>query len=58
MRAVEFTVEAFDEFNKYILEDKKLALKISAMLKETTKNPISGTGKPEPLKHQFKGYWS
>lgn len=36
----------------------KKALKILALFQEITKNPFQGTGKPEPLKHQFSGCWS
>jgi toxin YoeB len=25
---------------------------------ESAKTPFSGIGKPEPLKHDLKGYWS
>ena len=28
------------------------------MLDELTEHPFTGTGKPEPLKHQLKGLWS
>ncbi|MGN6601632.1 MAG: Txe/YoeB family addiction module toxin [Ginsengibacter sp.] len=26
--------------------------------KEISRNPFEGKGKPEPLKHNLKGYWS
>lgn len=32
--------------------------KISSLLKEITEHPFTGTGKPEPLKHQLAGKWS
>ena len=28
------------------------------MVLEITHDPFKGTGKPEPLKHEFKGLWS
>jgi toxin YoeB len=31
---------------------------INELLKEISRNPFSGTGKPEPLKHKYKGFWS
>jgi toxin YoeB len=27
-------------------------------LEDTVRNPFGGMGKPEPLKHNFKGFWS
>lgn len=32
--------------------------KIVAFLEEMTEHPFSGTGKPEPLKHDLSGKWS
>lgn len=28
------------------------------MFRELTEHPFTGIGKPEPLKHQLKGFWS
>jgi toxin YoeB len=35
-----------------------LVKKLNALLKECTRTPFEGTGKPEALKHDFAGYWS
>lgn len=35
-----------------------MLLKINSLLKEISRNPFSGIGKPEPLKHKYKGFWS
>lgn len=32
--------------------------KVRALLKDTCEHPFSGLGKPEPLKHHLKGFWS
>ena len=32
--------------------------KIAVLLEELTANPYTGTGKPEPLKHNLSGLWS
>jgi toxin YoeB len=34
------------------------AVKKSSRIKEITRTPHAGTGKPEPLKHALAGYWS
>jgi Txe/YoeB family toxin of toxin-antitoxin system len=39
-------------------EARKKALHIIKLIKEVQRDPISGTGKPEPLKHELAGYWS
>ncbi len=32
--------------------------RINELLKDVLRNPFTGIGKPEPLKHEFKGFWS
>jgi toxin YoeB len=32
--------------------------KINELIKVISRTPFSGIGKPEPLKHKYKGYWS
>ena len=32
--------------------------RINLLLKDLIRSPHSGIGKPEPLKHAFRGYWS
>jgi toxin YoeB len=36
----------------------KIQNRISALLKDILQHPFTGIGKPEPLKHNFKGLWS
>ncbi len=38
--------------------NKALLKKIIAFLEEIVEHPYSGTGKPEPLKHDLNGKWS
>ena len=32
--------------------------RINELLKDVVRDPFVGIGKPEPLKHEFKGFWS
>ena len=32
--------------------------RINALIKDITREPFDGIGRPEPLKHQFAGFWS
>jgi len=32
--------------------------RINLLIKEVMRNPYSGIGKPEPLKHALQDYWS
>ena len=38
--------------------DKKIVHKINDLLQDIARTPYSGIGKPEALKHRYKGYWS
>lgn len=58
MRAVNFRFEAFEEYQQWIKTDKKIALKIGALIEDILKNAFTGLGKPELLERNLKGYWS
>ena len=58
MKNVEFLPDAFKEYQQWIELDRKVALRIGDLIRDILRNPFDGIGKPEALKHQFKGYWS
>jgi toxin YoeB len=58
MRSIEFVPKAFKEYQEWIQTDRKIALRIGDLIKDILRNPFVGLGKPEPLRHQFKGSWS
>ena len=58
MRKITFTPGAYTDYLDWLESDRKLFLKITDLIREAAKNPGEGTGKPELLKHEFRGYWS
>ena len=58
MKNIAFVPKAFKEYQDWIEKDRKTALPIGDLIKEILRTPFEAMGKPEPLKHQFKGYWS
>jgi toxin YoeB len=50
--------EAWEDYVYWQENDKKMVKKINRLLKDIERNPFSGIGKPEPLKHNYSGYWS
>ena len=58
MRDIRFTPDAFIQYTDWQKSDKSIYGKINKLLIETARDPFNGTGKPEALKHEFKGYWS
>lgn len=53
-----FSEQAWADFNHWIQSNPRMAKRIVKMIHGTLKTPSSGIGKPEPLKHDFAGYWS
>lgn len=49
---------AWDDYLYWQKIDKKIVKKINSLIKEISRNPFKGEGKPEPLKHKYAGYWS
>jgi toxin YoeB len=58
MRQIKFEISALSELEDWVKIHPKTALKILDLLQEICKNPFEGKGKPEPLKHKYKGFWS
>lgn len=38
--------------------DKKTLKRINLLIKDIIRHPFEGIGDPEPLKHNWSGYWS
>ena len=53
-----FHAEAFAQFIEWSRIDSKLYERLVRLITETAREPFVGLGKPEPLRHQFKGCWS
>lgn len=58
MRRITFLSKAFDDFVMGANENQKIHPKIVELIKDIQRHPFSGLGKPEPLKHKYKGLWS
>ena len=53
-----FSSKAWADYLYWQETDPKIVARINELLKDVVRNPFSGIGKPEPFKHEFKGYWS
>ena len=59
MRSLVFEGDTWSVYEKLRVKDKKLHKNLCKILKEMLRrDPSSGTGKPEPLKHNLSGFWS
>lgn len=55
---INFTTHGWEDFSYWIETDPDIAIKIKKLIKSIQENPFRGIGKPEPLKHGLKGFWS
>ncbi len=55
---IEFTKNGWEDFEYWIDNDKENVIKIKELIQSIIQNPFKGLGKPEPLKHGLKGFWS
>jgi toxin YoeB len=53
-----FSEEAWEDYLYWQKHDKKIVERINKLIREAARDPFSGMGKPEPLKHALSGYWS
>lgn len=58
MREVKFSQTALDEMKRFKSGNQQLVFKILDLISDIQNTPFNGMGKPEPLKGNYKGYWS
>jgi toxin YoeB len=58
MRNILFTPISLSHLAEWGNTDRKGFNKVMRLIEEAARNPFQGTGKPEPLKHEYQGCWS
>jgi len=58
VKNLEFDTKAFEDLAWWVNQDRRKALKIIKLIQEIQRNPLTGTGQPEPLKYDLQGCWS
>lgn len=58
MKNLKFAPDAWADFEYWLDHSPETADKIRLLIKECSREPFKGIGKPEPLKHQLAGFWS
>ena len=48
----------WDDYLYWQQADKAVLRKINELLRDCLRTPFAGKGKPEPLRHEFSGFWS
>ena len=55
---IKFATRAWEDYLYWQETDRAVLRRINALIKDIERQPFSGIGKPEPLKHQLTGFWS
>jgi toxin YoeB len=53
-----FVPTAWDDYLHWQDTDVRVVKRIHELIKDAGRNPFTGIGKPEPLRHKYAGYWS
>jgi len=53
-----FSAQAWEDYLHWQTHDAKLLERINGLIKEASRTPFQGTGKPEPLRGPLSGWWS
>ncbi|MFM1964187.1 MAG: hypothetical protein RLZZ172_3032 [Bacteroidota bacterium] len=53
-----FTELSWEDYLYWQKNDKQKLKRINELLRDISRNPYDGIGKPEPLKFNYAGFWS
>jgi toxin YoeB len=55
---ISWAENAWEDYLYWQSIDKKTLKRINLLIKDILRHPFEGIGDPEPLKHNWSGYWS
>jgi toxin YoeB len=58
VRQLVFHAQGWEDFSYWTLNDRAMTKRVLRLITELLRDPFSGIGKPEPLKHALPGAWS
>lgn len=53
-----FSERAWDDYLHWQQRDAKVLARINELIRECSRTPFRGIGKPEPLRGKLSGWWS
>jgi toxin YoeB len=53
-----FAAHAWEDYLHWRAVDRNVLERMNGLIRESQRSPFQGTGKPEPLKGDLKGWWS
>jgi len=58
MTKIIFEHSVIEDLSKWAIVEPRMVKKVFELINDIKKHPFEGIGKPEALKHNYKGYWS
>lgn len=55
---VSFSPRGWADYQHWLSSDQKVLARLNSLIEEVRRSPFKGTGKPEPLRNELKGWWS
>ncbi len=55
---IKFATKGWEDYLYWQATDRAMLKRINQLIKDIERDPFSGMGKPEPLKHHLSGFWS
>jgi toxin YoeB len=55
---VTFSDDGWEDYLYWQVEDRKILERINQLVEDVSRNGNEGIGKPEPLRHEWAGWWS
>lgn len=53
-----FHQRAWEDYLYWQSTDPKMLARVNQLIKESSRSPFQGIGKPEPLRGELRGWWS
>ena len=53
-----FHERAWEDYLYWQSTDPKMLARVNQLIKESSRSPFQGIGKPEPLRGELRGWWS
>ena len=55
---IQWDMDAWNDYIYWQTQDRKTLKRINLLIKDISRSPFEGLGKPEPLKGTLTGFWS
>lgn len=55
---IKFAELGWEDYLYWQTTDRAILKRVNLLIRDIARDPFSGIGKPEPLKHQLSGFWS